>query len=258
MSIHINCPNCHILSSLTLSKLSAQAPITTRPAFREHPDPTADLSDIPIDSAMQFRHLVNPQHHMAMHGHSYHMPGHVVNPNYAGSPNLPTPYRQPQQINWERFGIPTRDDGDAKYAIHRAVRYAYDKGYEDAKKSKKGPYYSLRKVLEETDRKELDELKDRLVLERMGELTLASLSGSTASWLREVLGTSQRHEASHKGKQQRKHRDRSRARSHHPRNPCHNHPHLGKRVEDARRCVCGNCEDTDSSESSDGDHYVYR
>ena len=257
MSIHFSCPNCHILSSLTLSKLSAQVPTTTRPAFREHSDPTANLSGIPIDGAMEFRHLVKPQHPMAMHGHSYHMPGHVVIPNHAGSPNLHTPYRQSQQIPWEDLGIPTRNDGDAKYAIHRAVRYAYDQGYEDAKKSRKPKYYSLRKVLDEADSKELNELKDRLVLEHMGELTLAELNGSTASSLREFLGPSQRHQIGKKGKQQCKHRDRSRARSLHPRNPCRNHAHRGKRVEDARRCSCG-CEDTDSSESYDGDDHVFR
>ena len=255
MPIHINCPNCHILSSLTLSKLSAQVPISTRPAFREHPSPTPDLSDIPIDGAMVsslapgFRHLVKPQHHMARHGHSYHNPGHVLNPNYAG--NLNQPHGQPLQFSWDISGIPTRNDGEPQYAIHRAVQYAYDKGYQDGQRHI-AKYNSFATVLKVADKKELDELKDRLMHESRGDLTYDEIAGYTASQLREFIKEArrvrQRNQGGHKEKHARKHRDRSRARSHRRhRSPRRNHKNCGRRSED-----------TDSSESSDEDDYVYR
>ncbi|KAK0513542.1 hypothetical protein JMJ35_003906 [Cladonia borealis] len=256
MSIHINCPNCHILSSLTLSKPSPQDPISTPPAFREHPSPTADLSDIPIDGAMlgplapELRRLAKAQQAMARHGHAYHFPGHAINPNYIGSPNLLTPYGQPQQINWEASGIPTRNDGGAQYAIHRAVEYAYDKGYQDAQKHKP-KYDSFKQVLDEADKKESAELKDRLGHERR-DLTRTYIDGLSISQIRDFLeharGASQRHHGGHKAKHARKHRDRSKARSHHRnRSPRRNHRNRERRFED-----------TDSSESSDEDDYVYR
>ena len=256
-----------MLSSLTLSKLSAQVPISTPSASRARPSLTADLSDTPIDGAMQhalpsdLRHRERAQHHMARHGHGYHIPGHVVNSNYTGNLNLSIPHGQPQQLSWERFGIPTRNNGDAQYAIHRAVQYAYDKGYRDAQK-RRVHYHSFKKVLDETDRKELDELKDRLGRERIRELTFTDIGDFTASQIRELLKeareASHRHQGGHKEKQDRKRRDKSRTRSHRARSPRRSQKTRGKRFEDICKCAYGNTEDSSTSESDDEDDYAYR
>ena len=267
MSININRPNCHIISSLMLSKLSAQVPISALPSSRGRQNPTADLSDIPIDVTMRralpldLPHRKRSQHQMARHGRGYHVPGYLVNLNYAGHPNLPILHGQPQQLSWEGFGIPTRNNGDAQYAIHRAIQYAYDKGYRDARKSRTH-YHSFKKVLDETDRKELEELKDRLSRERIGEMRLTDIGDSTASQIRELLKearwASQRHHGGHKENQDRTRRDKSRARSHYPRNTRRNHKNSGKRFRDTCKCACGNSEDSSSSESYDEDDYAYR
>lgn len=254
MSIHINCPNCHGISSLTFSKLSAQIPVSSRPSSREHPSPTANLSDIPIAGAMrhalpvQPRRRENAQYHIARHGHGYHLPGHMANPNYTGNLNLPIPHGQPQHFLWEGFGIPTRNDGDAQYAIHRAVKYAYDKGYQDSQKNI-SKYHSFTEVLKAADRKELDELKDRLVREGRGELTLGDIGGWSASQIRgsikEAEGARRRNQGGHRESHDRKRREKRRAYSHHRyRSPRRNHKNREKRFED-----------TDSSESyNEGDH----
>ena len=257
MSIHINCPNCHGISSLTFSKLSPQIPVSSRPSSREHPSPTADLSDIPIVGAMQYglpvklRHRGNAQHHVARHGHGHHFPSHMVNTNYTGNLNIPKPHGQPQHFLWEGLGIPTRTDGEAQYAIHRAVKYAYDKGYQDSQKTR-SQYDSFTKVLDETDRKELDELKDRLVRERMGELTLGDIGGWSASKIRgsikEAEGARRRDQGGHRENHDRKRREKRRPYSHHRyRSPRRNHKYRGKGFED-----------TDSSESYDEGDHVYR
>ena len=266
MSIHINCPNCHITSSLTLPKFSAQIPILPRPSSGEHPSPTADLSDIPIEGAMrrplplELRHRENAQPHMARHGHRHRFPGPVVTPNH-GNPVLPPPHGQPQQFFWEGFGIPTRGNGDAQYAIQRAVQYAYEKGYEDARKGRER-YHSFKKVLDETDRKESDELKDRLSHERQ-DLTRSYIGGLTASQIRGYLEEAQRgirrHQTGHKENQNRRQRDRSRSCSrHHTRSPTHNQRNRGKRPEHSCKWGCGNSGDTGSSESYDENDGFYR
>ena len=198
---------------------------------------------------------------MAGHGRGYYIPGPVVNPNYTGNLNLPIPHGQPQQLSWEEFGIPTRNRGDPQYAIHRAVQYAYDQGYRDAQKSRVH-YHSFKKVLEETDRKELDELKDRLVRERKEELTLSDIGDYTASQIRELLKearrASQRHQGGYKEKQDRKRRDKSRARSHRPRSPRRNPKNRGKPYRDTCNCVHGCSEDSSSSGSDGEKDYAYR
>ena len=267
MSIHIHCPNCHIISSLKLLELSAQVPIPLPSYSRERPSPTADLSEILIDGAMRraltldLRHRERAQHQMARHGHGYHVPGHLVNPNYTGHLKLPIPHGQPEQTFWEGFGIPTRAKGDAQYAIHRAVQYAYDQGYKDAQK-RRVHYHSFKKVLDETDRKELLELKDRLVRERRGEVIYADIDGFTARQIRELLkeaeGGSQRQQVGHKAKRDHKRRDKSRARSRRPRSPCRNQKNRGKGFGDICKCACGNSEDSSTSESDDEEDHAYR
>ena len=255
MSIHINCPSCHTISSLTLSKLPAQIPVSTRPAFREHPSPTADLSDIPMDGvirrafAIAIREQEKTQNRMARHGHGHHISGHVVNPTYAGSPIQPIPHGQSEQVFWQNLGIPTRNKGDAHYAIHRAVLYAYDKGYDDAKKSRV-KYHHFKQVLDEADRKEFAELRDRLGRERK-DLTRTYIDGLTASQIREsiveAVGARQRHHGGHRDRHARRHGDRSRARSHRRnRSPRRNYRNRERRFDD-----------TDSSESYGDDDYDY-
>lgn len=256
MSIHINCPNRHILSSLKLAELSAQVPISTRAAPREHPSPTPDISDIPIDGAMrrvlppELRHREKAQHYIAKHSHGHHFPGQVVNSNFAGSLNLPVPHDQSQQFPWEIFGILTRENGEARYAIHRAVQYAYEKGYEDARKSR-GKYDSFKKVLDKTDNMESGELKDRLVRESNGRQTYEDVVDLKTSRIRELLrntrGAGQRHQGGHRERKDRKRRDKSRARSHHHRSP--------RRNQRKRR---NRSEDSNSSGSDDEDYYSHR
>ena len=267
MSIHINCPNCHIASSLALSKLSAQVPISAPPNSRERPSPTIDLSDIPIDGAMRrvlpldLRHRDRAQNHMARHRCGYHVPGHLFNSCYTGHLNQPIPHGQPQQPFWEKFGIPTRDKDRAHYAIHRAVKYAYEKGYKDAQKSR-DRYHSFRKVLDETDKKESNELKKRLGRETIGKLTDADIADLTASQIRELLeeakGSIQKHQSGHKGKRDRIRRDKSRTRSHHAPSPHRNQESRRRTFEDIRKRVRGDSEDLSSSESDDEEEYAYR
>ena len=246
MSIHINCPSCHTISSLTLPKLPPQIPISTRPAFREHPSPIADLSDIPMDSVLRracaiIRDQEAAQNRMARHGRGHHISGHVV--------NQPIPHGQSEQAFWQNLGIPTRNKGDAQYAIHRAVLYAYDKGYDDAKKSRV-KYLHFKQVLDEADRKEFAELKDRLGRERK-DLTRTYIDGLTASQIREsiveAVGARQRHHGGHRDRHARRNGDRSRARSHR-RNPS---PRRNYRNRERR------FDDTDSSESYGDDDYDY-
>ncbi len=150
--------------------------------------------------------------------------------------------------------------GGAQYAVYRAVQYAYEKGYKDAQKTRVH-YHSFKKVLDETDKKDLDELKDRLDRESIGELTYTDIADLTASQIRELLeetkGGSQRYQGGHKEKRHGIRRDKSRTRSHHPRSPRRNQKNRGKRFEDLRRRVRGDSEDSSSSESDDEEDYAY-
>lgn len=262
MSIHINCPNCHTTSSLTLSKLSAQVPTSDPRGYREHPGPAADLSDIAIESAMLLglRHRERAQFQMARHGRGFHVPGHLVKPNNTGHLNLPIPQGQPQKVIWEGFGITTREKGRAQYAIHRAVQHAYEEGYKDAQK-KRGYHYSFRKALNKADKEELDELKDRLGRESIG-MTYSEIGDLTASQIRELLKEarrpSQRHQGGHKEEGDRVRRSKSRTRGHHPRSPHHNQENHWKRSEGICKCVHGCSEDSTPFESDEEGDYVYR
>lgn len=195
---------------------------------------------------------------MARHGRGYNLPGHLVRLNKPGHPNQLIPNGQPRQVLWERYGIPTSVNGDAEYAIHRAVRFAYEKGYRDAQIDR-GFHHSFEQVLEKADKEDFDELKDRLVYESKGRMTHTGAGGLTASLIRELLkearGCSQKDQGGYKeGGHIR--RDKSRTCGHHPQDPRRNQENFWKRPEGAHKCGHG-CGGYSSPFESDEGYYGY-
>ena len=175
--------------------------------------------------------------------------------------NPPIPQGQQQQVFWEGYGIKTREQGGAQYAIHRAVQYAYEKGYKDAHKRREY-YYNLRKALNKADKEELDELKDRLGRESIGKMTHSENPDLTASQIRELLkeakGSSQRHQGGHKEEGDRMRGYESRTRSRRPRSPRRNEGNHWRRPEGICKCVHGCSQNSSPFESDEEGDYVYR
>lgn len=206
-------------------------------------------------------HRARSQFQMARHGHGYHGRGRLVRLNNTGHLSLPIPQAQPQQVSWEGYGIKTRENGDAQYAIHRAVQYAYEKGYKDAY-NKRGYHYSFQKALNKADKEELDELKDRLGRESIGKMTNSGTADPTASQIRELLkearGSSQRHQGGYKEERDPMRRHESRTHSHRPRSPRRDQRNHWRRSEGICKCVHGCSEDSSRYESDEEGDYVYR
>ena len=191
------------------------------------------------------------------HGRGYNVPGHLVRLNNTGHLSQLIPNGQPQQVSWEGYEIPTRADGDAEYAIHRAVRFAYEKGYKDAEKHR-GHHYSFEQALIKADKEDKEELKDRLMHEGKGKMLNSGVAGLRAREMREILkdamGSCQRDQGGYKeGDHVR--RDKSRTCGHHLRNPRRNQENHWKKSE--RICKCGCSEDTSPFESDEEGDYVY-
>ena len=207
------------------------------------------------------RHRERPQFQMARHGRGYHVQGHLVKLNNTRHLNLPIPQGQPQQGFWEGYDIKTREYGGAQYAIHRAVEYAYEKGYNDAQK-KREHYYSFQKALDNADKEELDELKDRLARESIGKRTFSEIADLPASQIRELLkearGSSQRQPGGYKEEGDRMRGYESRTRSHRPRSLHRNQEHHRRRPEGPGKCVHRCSEDSSPFESDEEGDYVYR
>ena len=118
--------------------------------------------------------------------HGYY-DGHYMGPSFHDFSALYSPRRHSEGFRWEEYGIPTRPDGDAQYAIHRAVKAAYDEGYNDGKKQK-GRYQDFGRVLKDTDKMESPQLRDRARLEALywgNEISETELDGYPVKKLRE-------------------------------------------------------------------------
>ena len=207
------------------------------------------------------RHRERPQFQGARHGRGYHVRGHLVKLDNNRHLNLPLPQGQPQQGFWEGYGIKTHENGGAQYAIHRAVHYAYEKGYNDAQK-KRGHYDSFRKALNKADKEESDELKDKLGRESIGRMTDGVIADLTASQIRELLkearGSSQRHQGGYKEEGDRMRGYESMTHSHRPRSPRRNQDNHWRKPEGICKCVHGCSEDSSPFESDEEGDYVYR
>ena len=205
-------------------------------------------------------HRERSQFQMARHGRGYHVRGHLVKLNNTRHLNLPLPQGQPQQGFWEGYGIKAHETGGAQYAIHRAVQYSYEKGYKDAQK-RRGYHYSFQKALNQADKEELDELKDRLGRESIGKRTNSEIAVLPASQIRGLLeeakGSSQRQQGGYKeGDRMRGYE--SRTRSHRPQSPRRNQGNHWRRPEGVCKCVHG-CSEYSSPFDSDGEgDFVYR
>ena len=197
---------------------------------------------------------------MARNGRGYNAPGRLVRLDKPVRPSQLIPNGQPQQVSWERYGIPTSLNSKAQYAIHRAVLYAYETGYKDAQKHREH-YHGFQQALDKADQEEFNELKDRLVYESKGEMTNSRAAGLTASLIRELLqdagGSSQRDQSGYKeGDHMR--RDKSRTCGHHPQNPCRNQENYLKRPEGVHKCGHWYSADSSPFESDEERNYVYR